>query len=98
GARRMVLSAAGRFEQARLVELAETAFGSHRSVSLAEQQPPCYRGGEGRFERDLEQLHLLLGFEAFGVEDPDYYAGQVFSTLFGGGMSSRLFQEVREKR
>lgn len=98
GARRMVLSAAGRLEHERLVELAEAAFGAHRSDSSAEQAPPSYRGGEGRFERDLEQLHLLLGFDGLGIEDPDYYAGQVFSTLFGGGMSSRLFQEVREKR
>lgn len=98
GARRMVLSAAGRLEHERLVELAEQGFGGFRSSSGAEQAVPFYKGGEGRFERDLEQLHLLLGFEGFGIEDPDYYAGQVFSTLFGGGMSSRLFQEVREKR
>ncbi|SME94585.1 Predicted Zn-dependent peptidase [Tistlia consotensis] len=98
GARRMVLAAAGRLEHERLVELGAAAFGGHRSESVAEQAPPRYAGGEARFERDLEQLHLLLGFEGFGIEDPDYYPGQVFSTLFGGGMSSRLFQEVREKR
>ncbi|MEX0758988.1 MAG: pitrilysin family protein [Tistlia sp.] len=98
GARRMVLSAAGRLEHGRLVELAESAFGAHRAECQAEQTPPSYRGGEGRYERDLEQLHLLLGFDGLGIEDPDYYAGQVFSMLFGGGMSSRLFQEVREKR
>ncbi len=98
GARRMVLSAAGRLEHGALVERAAEAFGGLRAESDAGQAPPTYAGGEARFERDLEQLHLLLGFEGFGIEDPDYYAGQVFSTLFGGGMSSRLFQEVREKR
>jgi predicted Zn-dependent peptidase len=46
----------------------------------------------------LEQLHLIIGFNGISVHDPDYYAHSVLSTLFGGGMSSRLFQEVREKR
>jgi predicted Zn-dependent peptidase len=49
-------------------------------------------------ERDLEQLHLVLGFPGLTLADPDYYAAAVLSTAFGGGMSSRLFQEVREKR
>ena len=41
---------------------------------------------------------MLLGFDSVGYLDPDYYTASVLSTLFGGGMSSRLFQEVREKR
>ena len=48
-------------------------------------------------ERDLEQLHVILGTEGMAFADPDYHAMQVFSTLFGGGMSSRLFQEIREQ-
>jgi predicted Zn-dependent peptidase len=48
--------------------------------------------------RDLEQAHILLGFPGFAFSDPDYYAASVVSTAFGGGMSSRLFQEIREKR
>ncbi len=51
-----------------------------------------------RESRDTEQVHLVLGFEAFGSADPDIYAASILSTLLGGGMSSRLFQEVREKR
>jgi predicted Zn-dependent peptidase len=57
-----------------------------------------YVGGEHRQSRDLEQLHLVLGFPGLPLGDPDYYAAAVLSTAFGGGMSSRLFQEVREKR
>jgi predicted Zn-dependent peptidase len=57
-----------------------------------------YVGGEHRQNRDLEQLHLVLGFPGLPLGDPDYYATAVLSTAFGGGMSSRLFQEVREKR
>ena len=48
--------------------------------------------------RDLEQVHLLLGFDGVTYDDPDFYAMQVYATLLGGGMSSRLFQEVREIR
>ena len=55
-------------------------------------------GGDHREERDLEQLHLVLGFPGIPLGDPDYYAAAVLSTAFGGGMSSRLFQEVRENR
>jgi predicted Zn-dependent peptidase len=57
-----------------------------------------YVGGEVREERDLEQLHLVLGFPAVGYDHPSDFAQSVLSTLLGGGMSSRLFQEVREKR
>jgi predicted Zn-dependent peptidase len=46
----------------------------------------------------LEQAHLVIGGEAFGYLDPDHHALAVFSTLFGGGMSSRLFQRIREDR
>src|SRR4029078_9329789 len=55
-------------------------------------------GGETREEKELEQVHLVLGCEGIGYRDPDYFALNVFSTLFGGGMSSRLFQRIREER
>ena len=61
-------------------------------------EPARYAGGDHREDRDLEQLHLVLGFPGIPLGDPDYYAASVLSTAFGGGMSSRLFQEVREKR
>ena len=64
----------------------------------AEREPARYRGGDFREERDLEQVHLVLGFEGIGYRDPDFYPLSVLSTLLGGGMSSRLFQEAREKR
>jgi predicted Zn-dependent peptidase len=61
-------------------------------------EPARYAGGDRREDRDLEQLHLVLGFPGVVLGDPDYYAASVLSTAFGGGMSSRLFQEIREKR
>jgi predicted Zn-dependent peptidase len=57
-----------------------------------------YHGGEYREERDLDQVHVVLGFPSVGYGDPDYYPTLLLSTLLGGGMSSRLFQEIREKR
>src|SRR6202000_2732689 len=57
-----------------------------------------YKGGEFRQDSDLEQLHFLRGSPGAAIGDADYYTQSVLSTLLGGGMSSRLFQEVREKR
>ena len=57
-----------------------------------------YIGGEFREERDLDQVHIVLGFPSAGYKDRLYYPTLLLSTLLGGGMSSRLFQEIREKR
>jgi predicted Zn-dependent peptidase len=102
GAARMVLSASGNLDHDRLVELADTLLGAMPPMGVngraVSTEPARYIGGEHREDRDLEQLHLVLGFPGIPLEDPDYYAASVLSTAFGGGMSSRLFQEIREKR
>ncbi len=95
---RLILAAAGRVDHDRLVELAGEAFAGTRPGNGAASEPARYRGGGFREERALEQVHVVLGFPGIGFRDPDYYAVSVFSTLLGGGMSSRLFQEIREKR
>jgi predicted Zn-dependent peptidase len=94
----MVISAAGRVEHAAFLDLAAAAFDSLPAGGGTAGEPACYAGGEYREARDLEQVHLILGFEGVGYRDPDYYTSLVLSTLLGGGMSSRLFQEVRERR
>jgi predicted Zn-dependent peptidase len=96
----MVLSAAGRVEHDHIVDLANKHFGSvPRTPANAEAPVPLrYVGGDGREARVLEQAHLVLGCEGIGYRDPDYFALAVYSTLFGGGMSSRLFQRIREER
>jgi predicted Zn-dependent peptidase len=98
GASRMVLSAAGNLDHDRIVDMAETLLSDMPAERAVSTQPARYVGGDLREDRDLEQLHLVLGFPGLPLCDPDYYAGAVLSTAFGGGMSSRLFQEVREKR
>jgi predicted Zn-dependent peptidase len=60
--------------------------------------PARYLGGETLAKKPLEQTHLVVGFEGRGVRDFDHDAAHVFAAVTGGGMSSRLFQEVREKR
>jgi predicted Zn-dependent peptidase len=101
GAARMVLSASGNLDHDRFVALAEKLLSAMPPIGAngaVATEPARYEGGEYRQGRDLEQLHLVLGFPGLPLGDPDYYAASVLSTAFGGGMSSRLFQEVREKR
>ena len=94
----MVLAAAGGVDHEELVRLAAERFGALPNRKTNGAEPAIFRTGERRKERDLEQVHLALAFEGPTYSDPDYYTAQVFSGVLGGGMSSRLFQEVREKR
>jgi predicted Zn-dependent peptidase len=94
----MVLAAAGNVDHAALVAQAESAFAEIGTGVPPVAAPARYAGGERYENRDLEQVHFTLGFDGVPYGDPDYYAASVFSYLLGGGMSSRLFQEIREKR
>ena len=96
--RRLIFAAAGAIEHERLVELVAEAFAELTAGETLTSDAPVYSAGDLRQVRALEQAHLILGLEAIGYRDPDYYAASIFATLFGGGMSSRLFQEVREER
>ena len=97
-AERIVLAAAGKLDHDTFAKAAEAAFTGLTQNGGGAAEPLRYKGGEYRESRELEQVHLVLGFEGLSHDDPDHYALAVFSTLFGGGMSSRLFQEAREKR
>jgi len=94
----MVVSACGNLEHNQVVDLVQKYFAD---LPQAERCPPMtadYTGGEYRESRDLDQAHIVLGFDAPAYGAPDYYPAMLLSTLLGGGMSSRLFQEIREKR
>jgi predicted Zn-dependent peptidase len=95
---RMVLAAAGNVDHDALAALAERAFARLPLDSAARTEPSNYIGGDKREARDLEQVHIVLGFSGIAYVDPDHYAASVLSTALGGGMSSRLFQEIRERR
>lgn len=94
----MVLVAAGKVDHDALVALAERAFTDLPAEADLRTEPPRYKGGDLRKPRELEQVHVVLGFPGVAYSDPDYYALSVMSVALGGGMSSRLFQEIREKR
>ncbi|MGG5811326.1 M16 family metallopeptidase [Falsiroseomonas sp. CW058] len=98
GPTRMVLAAAGAIEHADLLAMAEAHFADLPACREPAAEPARYTGGEFREERDLDQVHLVLGFPSVSATDPLHTPTQVLSTLLGGGMSSRLFQEIREKR
>ncbi|MCR9221290.1 MAG: insulinase family protein [Alphaproteobacteria bacterium] len=95
---RMVLAAAGAVEHERLVEAAERLFERLPAEAEAETEPAAYTGGEFREPRESEQAHVILGFPGPGYGDDDFYPVSVLNSLLGGGMSSRLFQEIREER
>ncbi len=98
GAGSMVLAAAGMIEHDHLVALARHLFRDLPDRSPLGDGSAAYGGGVYLQDRELEQVHLTVGFPGVGMHDPDIYAATVMSTLFGGGMSSRLFQEIRERR
>lgn len=94
----VVIAAAGNLRHQDVVSLAKAHFGDLPADMARQVEPSRYLGGEFREQKDLEQVHVVLGFPSVGYGDPDYYPVLLLSTLLGGGMSSRLFQEVREKR
>jgi predicted Zn-dependent peptidase len=98
GSGTMILAAAGNLDHDHLVAEAERHFEGLAPARIGDEEQARYLGGDYREERDLEQVHVVLGFDGVSYEDPDFYAMSVLSGLLGGGMSSRLFQEVRERR
>jgi len=94
----LVVAAAGKVDHDALVAMVDEKMGMMVPAQSFEPQQALYSGGEFRDLRPLEQVHLTLAFEAVAFTDPDIYALQLYATILGGGMSSRLFQEVREER
>jgi predicted Zn-dependent peptidase len=96
---RMIVSAAGAVDPDELLRLSEAAFGAPAPAQpTREVETAAFRGGHAAEARKLEQSHLVLLLPAVSRKDPDYFAASVFAEIFGGGMASRLFQEVREQR
>ena len=95
---RSVISAAGNVDHDAFVALVEKHFSDMPNDINKGIFAANYQGGELRSTKDLEQVHFILGFQSISRLDPEYFTAQALSTLLGGGMSSRLFQEVREKR
>ena len=93
-----IVAAAGAVDHDRIVARAEALLAP---LGAAKAEPPpaaAYRGGETIVKKRLEQTHVVVGFDGRAIAAPDHDAAHVFAAAAGGGMSSRLFQEVREKR
>lgn len=95
----LVIAASGGIDAKAIEEIAGGAFGKWESAA---RKPPRqrarYDGGREHDARDIEQTHLALAFPGAAVTDDDYFATRVFVEALGGGMSSRIFQSVREAR
>ena len=94
----LVIAAAGAVDHDRLVAMAAERFGDLTAEAGPQPVAAYYRGGDAREVRDLMEAQIMLGFEGLPYSSDDFYTGQILASIIGGGMSSRLFQEVREKR
>ena len=98
GPGQMIVAAAGAVDHDALVRQAEIIFGHLSPVIGAQREPARWQGTEQRRVKRLEQAHFALAFEGPGYLAPDFYAAQIWTAALGGGMSSRLFQKIREDR
>ncbi len=96
---RLVISASGAVDDSELMALAEQGFGDAAppTVQAAPPAPGAFTSGNAHERRRLEQAHLVLLLPASGARDPEHWALRLFVEILGGGMSSRLFQEARER-
>ncbi len=94
----MVIAAAGAVQHDAVVDAIERHFSRLSPQASISDAPARYSGGDVRVKRKLEQAHIVVGFEGVSFRNSGNYATQIFANAAGGGMSSRLFQEVREKR
>ena len=97
----MVLAVAGNFDQRQLEKTIARTFGRRRqSVNAAPRKrwPPEICGGVVMRRKPLEQVHLCVGLKGIPAGHKDRYAAYVLNSVLGGSVSSRLFQEIREKR
>lgn len=96
----MVISVSGNFDENELIKLIENYFGHQASQNSVEMKfsGVTFNGGRQIVKKDIEQAHIVMGFEGIAMESKDKYTLSVFNIIFGGGMSSRLFQKIREEK
>ena len=98
GPGQMIVAAAGAVDHDALVRQAEQVFGHLSPVAGSGREAARWQGAELRRVKRLEQAHFALALEGPGYLSPDFYAAQIWTAALGGGMSSRLFQKIREER
>lgn len=93
----MVVSAAGKIDEDALLKKIEELYSDFESEVTEEPEPAKYVGKSSLIQKETTETQVVLGFEGRAYQAKDFYASQLLSMILGGGMSSRLFQEVREK-
>jgi len=94
---RLVVCAAGAIDESELVDVATRLFAEAVPSGDTAPAPAAFVGGAAHEARKLEQAHLVFFLPGVSATDPDYFASRLFAEVLGGGMSSRLFQEARER-
>jgi predicted Zn-dependent peptidase len=94
----MVVAAAGAVDHAAVVADVERRFASFAGPASPLPEPARFGGGSHVEKRELEQVHIAMALPGIAVTDPTVYSLEAFTSILGGGMSSRLFQEARERR
>lgn len=97
-AENIVVAAVGNLKHDNFVKMVEQRMGGLQPHTNFVQDKQLYTGGQFIKTRDIEQAQVLLGFKGVEYHHPLYYPVHILSTILGGSMSSRLFQEIREKR
>ncbi len=97
-ASRIILSAAGTVDHEEIHKAAEALFANIPSDPQRNVRKATFGGGHASSEKRFEQCHVIYAFAGYANSDPNAFASRIFSSIVGGGMASRLFQEVREKR
>lgn len=95
----MILAVAGSFDEDRLLEMSEKYFGTaiDRPIGAAIIKKPEFFTGSDTVIKDIEQANIAVGFESFGYDNDERYPLIILNNALGGGMSSRLFQKIREE-
>ncbi|MBI04920.1 MAG: peptidase M16 [Pelagibacteraceae bacterium] len=96
--KKMIVSAAGKINHEEFVDRIIKSCTNLPKGTVENRFKSNYKGGEYREEKDLEQIHLIASFEGTDFYHEDYYSLLVYNSILGEGMSSKLFQEIREKR
>ncbi len=98
GSNKIIISASGNLEHDIFIQSLEKKFGSLKKNILNKRKIPVWQSTKSVVERDLEQCHIIFGFSGFSALSENRYPLMLLSNIFGGGMSSKLFQEIRENK
>ncbi len=94
----LIVSVAGKVDAKEILAKLEETIGAMPSRPKSAFRKAVYSGGAAHDERPLEQLRAVFTFKSYPLSDPRYWSAQILADILGGGMSSRLFHEIREKR